>query len=44
MVQYCHRSSITEELLNSLDVMIIEDDILQEVDFQDLKYFTVKYN
>lgn len=41
LLKNCHRSSMTQERLNSLAIMATEYDILQKVDFQDiLKDFT----
>jgi hypothetical protein len=41
LLKNCHRSSMTQERLNSLAIMTTEYDVLQKVDFQNiLKDFT----
>lgn len=43
VIKNCHRSSMTQERLNSLAIMAIEYDVLQNIEFQDvLKEFTAK--
>lgn len=36
LLKNCHRSSMTQERLNSLAIMATEYDILQKIDFQDI--------
>ncbi|KAF0755965.1 zinc finger MYM-type protein 1-like [Aphis craccivora] len=43
LLKNCHRSSMTQERLNSLAIMITENDILQKTDLKDiLLEFTTK--
>lgn len=43
LLKYCHQSLMTQERLNSLTIMTIENDTLQKTDFKDiLKEFTAK--
>lgn len=36
LLKNCHRSSMTQERLNSLAIMTTENDILQKTDFKDI--------